>query len=111
MTNNKYKLLVVEDEENIRTLLSALLEANGYQVLAAGTGAMGKLLITSHRPDLVLLDLGLPDMDGLELLRTLRAEETLTPVIVLSARTDEREKVTALDLGANDYVTKPFGSA
>ena len=111
MTNNKYKLLVVEDEENIRTLLSALLEANGYQVLAAGTGAMGKLLITSHRPDLVLLDLGLPDMDGLELLRTLRAEEALTPVIVLSARTDEREKVTALDLGANDYVTKPFGSA
>ena len=111
MTNNKYKLLVVEDEENIRTLLSALLEANGYQVLAAGTGAMGKLLITSHRPDRVLLDLGLPDMDGLELLRALRAEEALTPVIVLSARTDEREKVTALDLGANDYVTKPFGSA
>lgn len=110
MNNNKYKLLVVEDEENIRTLLSALLEANGYQVLTAATGGMGQLLFTSHRPDLILLDLGLPDMDGMELLKSVR-ETALTPIIVLSARTEEREKVLALDLGANDYVTKPFGSA
>ncbi len=108
--NNKYKILIVEDEENIRTVLEALLEKNGYQVLLAKNGAGGQMLFQSHRPDLVILDLGLPDMDGMQFLREIRKEET-TPLIVLSARTDESDKVKALDFGANDYVTKPFGSA
>jgi len=108
--NNKYKILLVEDEHNIQTLVSAMLEAADYQVLAAETCAAAKMLYASHRPDLIMLDLGLPDRDGRELLTFVRQEDDV-PVIVLSARSDERDKVEALDLGANDYVTKPFGSA
>lgn len=110
MSNNKYKILVIEDEENINHIVTALLEANGYKVISAKNGSGGKLMYASHRPDLIILDLGLPDMDGVTFLRELR-KESLTPVIVLSARTDEKDKVEALDLGANDYVTKPFSSA
>ncbi len=110
MNNNKYKLLLVEDEENIRNLVCAMLEAEGYQVLHAGTCAAANIVIASHLPDLILLDLGLPDGDGLTLLRSLR-RDCLIPIIVLSARSDESDKVEALDLGANDYVTKPFGAA
>ena len=108
--NNKYKILLVEDEANIRNLVSAMLDSAGYQVLLAGTCATAKVLYGSHRPDLIILDLGLPDRDGRVLLEHVR-REAATPIIVLSARSDERDKVEALDLGANDYVTKPFGSA
>lgn len=108
--SNKYKVLIIEDEENINNLVAALMETNGYQVLKATSGKSGKLLFSSHRPDIVILDLGLPDMDGVMLLQEIR-KDSLVPIIVLSARTGEKDKVEALDLGANDYVTKPFGSA
>ncbi|MDO5398300.1 MAG: response regulator transcription factor [bacterium] len=110
MNNNKYKVLVVEDEDNINNLVSTLLEANGYQVISAKSCASGQMLYFSHKPDLIILDLGLPDTDGTSLLKEVR-KNSLTPIIVLSARTDETDKVGALDIGANDYVTKPFGSA
>ncbi len=110
MTNNKYKILLVEDDENISNLVTAMLEATGYQVLLAESCAMAKLLFSSYLPDLIILDLGLPDMDGMELLHFVR-KSSLTPIIVLSARTEEYDKVSALDSGANDYITKPFGSA
>ncbi len=110
MNSNKYKILIIEDDNHILNLLTALLETNGYQVIAAASCQMGRLMFTSHRPDLVILDLGLPDADGMTVLKEIR-KDFLTPVIVVSARTDEAEKVSALDHGANDYVTKPFGSA
>lgn len=110
MNNNRYKILFVEDEENIKILMSALLEANGYQVILAGSYSEAKIMYASYIPDLVILDLGLPDKDGSALLVEVRKKD-LTPVIVLSARCEEGEKVRLLDLGANDYITKPFGSA
>jgi two-component system KDP operon response regulator KdpE len=109
MNNNKYKILFVEDEVNIQAVVKALLEANGYQVIIADSYAMAKTLYFSYVPDLVILDLGLPDNDGSLLLSDVRAND-LTPVIVLSARGEEKEKVKLLDMGANDYITKPFGS-
>ncbi len=108
--SNKYKILLVEDEANIRTLVSTMLETAGYQSIQAGTCEQGILMVTSHMPDLVILDLGLPDRDGMDFIHAVR-ENFLMPIIVLSARTDEEDKVAALDAGANDYVTKPFGSA
>ena len=110
MTNNKYKILLVEDDANISNLVNTMLENAGYQVILSGNCGEAKILYSSHMPDLIILDLGLPDMDGSNLLEYVR-KEALTPVIVLSARSDERDKVAALDMGANDYVTKPFGSA
>ena len=110
MNNNKYKVLLVEDDPNIRTLVATLLENAQYQVLLAQTCSDAQLVFDSYRPDLVILDLGLPDRDGLELLHSVRLRDT-TPFIVLSARSHEADKVQALDKGANDYVTKPFGSA
>lgn len=110
MNNNRYKILFVEDEDNIRTFMSALLEANGYQVILAGNCGEAKTMYYSYVPDLVILDLGLPDKDGSSFLAEVR-ERDLTPFIVLSARSDENEKVRLLDLGANDFITKPFGSA
>lgn len=110
MYNNKYKILVIEDEVNINNLIAALMETSGYQVVSANSCETGKMLFFSHRPDLIILDLGLPDFDGMTFLKEVR-KEYLTPVIVLSARTDEKDKVYALDAGANDYVTKPFSSA
>ena len=109
MSNNKFKVLVVEDEANICSFIETLLETNGYQSLVANTCSMGLTLFASHNPDLVILDLGLPDRDGLELIRTVR-QKYMTPIVVLSARTTEQDKIEALDLGANDYVTKPFGT-
>ena len=106
---NKFKVLIVEDEANISSFIETLLETNGYQALTATTCAMGEILFTSHNPDLIILDLGLPDQDGLELIRFVR-QKFLTPIIVLSARTTEQDKIEALDLGANDYITKPFGT-
>ena len=107
--NNKFKILFVEDERNIQAFVTALLEANDYRVINAQSYAMAKTLYASYVPDLVILDLGLPDRDGSVFLSELRASD-LPPVIVLSARSEEKEKVKMLDLGANDYVTKPFGS-
>lgn len=108
--NNRYKILVIEDDANISNFVSALLEANEYSVLTARDCKNGSMLFSSHRPDLVILDLGLPDYDGTVFLEEIR-KISLTPVIVLSARSNEADKVSALDMGANDYVTKPFGSA
>ena len=110
MTNNKYKILLVEDEDNIIAFISALLEANVYQVISAKSYTEGRTMYFSHLPDLVILDLGLPDRDGGCLLSEIRAND-ITPVIILSARSDESEKVKMLDMGANDYITKPFGSS
>ena len=109
MIQNKYKILLVEDEANIRNLVSTLLETAGYQTILAECCSDAKSLFASYLPDLVILDLGLPDMDGMNLLQFVR-KESLIPVIVLSARTNETDKIAALDNGANDYVTKPFGS-
>ena len=109
MSNNKYKILVIEDESNIRSFVGTVLETNGFSVLSAETCNMGRTMYLSHNPDLVILDLGLPDGDGVELIRFIRSGSA-TPIIVLSARTGEEDKVEALDLGANDYVTKPFGT-
>lgn len=109
MTNNKYKLLLVEDDAGIRSVMAALLETAGYQVILAGTCSLGESLYTSHQPDAVILDLGLPDRDGMHLLSFIR-RSALTPVIVLSARGGDQDKVQALDAGANDYVTKPFSA-
>ena len=110
MSNNKYKILIVEDDRNILSMIQTVLETNGYQVLTAQRCQQGILMLASHVPDLVVLDLGLPDMDGEEFIRITR-RSSMIPIIVLSARTDERDKVSALDLGANDYITKPFGTA
>ena len=110
MSNNKYKILVVEDDRSILSMIQTILDTNGYQVLTAQRCQQGILMMTSHVPDLVVLDLGLPDMDGEEFIRETR-RSSMIPIIVLSARTDEQDKVSALDLGANDYITKPFGTA
>ena len=107
--SNKYKILIIEDEVNICNFVGTILETNGYQVLKAGSGEDGKIMFSSNCPDFVILDLGLPDMDGLNFIQNARQGSAI-PIIVLSARTDENDKVAALDLGANDYVTKPFGN-
>lgn len=107
--SNKYKILFVEDEANIRSIVSTLLETEGYQVIWAGTGQLAQALFTSHQPDMIILDLGLPDMDGMRFLESVR-RDSLTPIMILSARANDRDKVQALDAGANDYVTKPFSS-
>ncbi len=102
------KVLLIEDEEPMRRFLRHALAAQGYHVVEATTGAEGLQLAASHNPDLVMLDLGLPDVDGLEVTRRLR-EWTRAPIIILSARGQELPKVQALDAGADDYLTKPFG--
>jgi two-component system KDP operon response regulator KdpE len=102
------KILIVEDEAQIRKFLRISLQAHGYTVLEARLGEDGLALCASHQPELVILDLGLPDLDGQDFIARLR-EWSEVPVIVLSVRASESEKVRALDAGANDYVTKPFG--
>ena len=106
----KDKVLVVEDDKNIRSFLQAILEANNYEVILTQTGSEAYSLITSQCPDVILLDLGLPDMDGMKILETVRGWSAM-PIIVVSARDREKDKVEALDLGADDYITKPFGTA
>jgi two-component system, OmpR family, KDP operon response regulator KdpE len=101
-------ILLIEDDPHIRKFLRISLEAHGFTIFEARQAAEGLQLITEQKVDLVILDLGLPDMDGQEFIRRLR-EWSSTPLLVLSVRSDEAEKVTALDAGANDYVTKPFG--
>lgn len=105
---NKTTVLIVEDEDAIAHFISTVLTANGYRTINATNGAEAISLISSHCPDLILLDLGLPDMDGLEVLRKTR-EWSGIPILVVSARGEEQQKVEALDLGADDYITKPFG--
>lgn len=104
------QILVVEDEQVISNFLSTILTANGYHVIIATTGTEALSLAASHCPDLILLDLGLPDVDGQEVLRSIRSWSGV-PIIVVSARYYESEKVQALDVGADDYVTKPFGNS
>jgi len=106
----KGKVLIVEDDRAICNFMRRVLEANGYEALIVNTGREAISLLASHCPDVVILDLGLPDMDGMDVLQELR-RWSLMPVVVVSARTDEREKVRALDMGADDYVTKPFGTS
>jgi two-component system KDP operon response regulator KdpE len=103
------RVLIVDDEPPIRKLLRMGLTAQGYHVLEAPDGATALNLI-AEKPDLVILDLGLPDMQGLDLLRSIRAQNERVPIVVLSSRGDEAAKVQALDIGADDYVTKPFGT-
>ena len=107
----KIPLLVIEDEPVIRRLLRTSLGANGFHVIEAGTGHDGIAEIVSQKPEVVLLDLGLPDMDGLAIIEKMRSGGDKTPIIVLSSRGEERAKVAALEAGADDYVTKPFGIA
>ncbi|MCI2057048.1 MAG: response regulator transcription factor [Oscillibacter sp.] len=103
------KILVVEDEKSIAHFIASVLNTNGYETMQAPNGSQAQSMISSWCPDLVILDLGLPDMDGLDILRALRTWSSL-PVVVVSARTHEHDKVDALDLGADDYLTKPFGT-
>ncbi len=106
----KDKVLIVEDEKSISNFISTILEVNNYDVILAHTGQDAYGLITSHCPDVIILDLGLPDMDGMEILKFVR-EWSHMPILVVSARSHEKDKVRALDLGADDYITKPFGTS
>jgi two-component system, OmpR family, KDP operon response regulator KdpE len=103
------RVLVIDDEPPIRKLLRVGLSAHDYQIVEASSGKMALELLGEQPPDLIILDLGLPDMQGHELLRTMRARNDKVPIVVLSSRDDEAGKVQALDSGADDYVTKPFG--
>ena len=105
----KEKILIIEDEQIIRNFMQAILSAKGYDVLLARSGAMADTMIASHCPDLIILDLGLPDTDGMNILTKVR-EWSKVPVIVVSARSHESDKVAARDAGADDYLTKPFGT-
>jgi two-component system KDP operon response regulator KdpE len=107
--SEKQTILIIEDDRAIGNFISRALTANDYRVISAYTGKEGLSLFFSHGPDLVLLDLGLPDLDGLEILTQLRGLPREIPVIIISARDREAEKVRALDMGADDYVVKPFG--
>lgn len=104
------RIMIVEDELAIRRLLRTSLTSQGFQVIEAADGAQALAEIEQAEPDLVILDLGLPDIQGQELIRIIRTQGSTLPIVVLSSRTDERGKVEALDLGADDYVTKPFGT-
>lgn len=108
--DNKYNILIVEDESNIRSFMTTILKANNYNVMIAKNGAEANMYITSHCPDVIILDLGLPDIDGQNIISQVR-EWSQLPIIVVSARSEEKDKVEALDLGADDYITKPFGTS
>ncbi|MBE6023987.1 MAG: response regulator [Cellulosilyticum sp.] len=107
---NKVNILIVEDEKNIGSFMATTLKNNDYKVLECQTGSEALSITTSHCPDLILLDLGLPDIDGLTVLKSIRNWSSV-PIIIISARTLETEKVEALDSGADDYITKPFGTS
>jgi two-component system, OmpR family, KDP operon response regulator KdpE len=109
MTQAMHQVLVIEDEPAIRTVLRVLLEAQGYRCIEADTAMRAEIEARSHKPDLLLIDLGLPDGDGLTVIRRVRAWSQV-PIVVLSARTMEEQKIAALDAGADDYVTKPFSA-
>jgi two-component system, OmpR family, KDP operon response regulator KdpE len=111
MTADAQRVLIVEDDRPLRTTLTATLKAEGYAVVESGSVTSARQRLADGLVDLIVLDLGLPDQDGMMLLQQLRADNDLTPVIVLTARDDEASKVRSLDAGADDYVTKPFGVA
>jgi two-component system KDP operon response regulator KdpE len=104
-----HQVLIIEDEPAIRGVLKVLLEAEGYRCIEADTALRAEIVARSHKPDLLLIDLGLPDGDGLTVIRRVRAWSPV-PIVVLSARTMEEQKIAALDAGADDYVTKPFSA-
>lgn len=108
MSEFRPTVLVVEDEPEIRRLLQSSLAAEGYRVVEAASGERGAIDAGSQKPDLAIVDLGLPDVDGVELIRRIRVWSAM-PILVLTARAQERSKIEALDAGADDYVTKPFG--
>lgn len=110
MNSDKRMVLIVEDERGISNFISAILTSNGYNILKTESGREAVSIAASQCPDLILLDLGLPDIDGIEVLKSIRKWSDI-PIIIVSARGHEREKVEALDLGADDYVTKPFGTS
>ena len=105
--NPKFSVLIIEDETHILNFMRKILTSHDYKVLSANTGKAGLEIISSQCPDIILLDLGLPDIDGVDIIKKVR-EWSSCPIIVISARTSEREKVLALDLGADDYITKPL---
>lgn len=107
MSDSAWMVLIVEDEAPIRRFLKAALEVQGFKLLEATTGAQAIAMAASHNPDIILLDLGLPDIDGLEVIKSIR-EWSHTPIIVISARGKDTEKVDGLDAGADDYLAKPF---
>ena len=109
MTEAMFRALVVEDDPDIRVIVATLLEAEGFRVVQAGTAARAVVEARSHQPDLVIVDLGLPDRDGQQVIREIRGFSPV-PILVLSARAAEAEKIAALDGGADDYVTKPFSA-
>ncbi len=109
MTVAMHRVLLVEDEPEIRNIIRVLLEGEGYRVAEAGSAARAQVAARNEKPDLVLLDLGLPDGDGVSVIRSIRAWSPV-PVVVLSARTQEEQKIQALDAGADDYITKPFSA-
>ena len=104
---NKFQILVVEDDPPVRNLITTTLKAHGYRFLTAATGEGAVMEAASHDPDVILLDLGLPDMDGVEVIRRVRSWSNV-PIIVISARSEDTDKIEALDAGADDYLTKPF---
>ncbi len=104
------RIVIIEDEQQIRRFLRAALEASGFDVYEAENGQRGLIETATRKPDILILDLGLPDMDGIDIIRDVRAWSQV-PIIVLSARTNEQQKVQALDVGADDYLSKPFGTA
>ncbi len=104
---NKPLIMIVEDDPPIRKLISVTLEAHEYRYIVAGNAGTAIMEATSHNPDIMLLDLGLPDMDGVEVIRKIRSWSNM-PIIVISARSDDADKIEALDAGADDYLTKPF---
>lgn len=109
MTQTTHHILVIEDEPAIRNVLRVLLGKEGYRIIEADTAARAEIEARSHKPDLLLVDLGLPDADGLTVIRRVRAWSPV-PIIVLSARTMEEQRIAALDAGADDYITKPFSA-
>ena len=104
---NNPKILVVEDDASVRNLITTTLRSNDYRYITAPNGASAILSASSQQPDIVLLDLGLPDLDGVEIIRRIRSWSDM-PIIVISARSEDSDKVSALDAGADDYLTKPF---
>ena len=107
---NKLLILVVEDDTSVRNLITTTLKAHGYRHQTAANGQTAILEASSYNPDIVLLDLGLPDMDGVEIIRKIRSWSNM-PIIVISARSEDNDKIVALDAGADDYLTKPFSTA
>lgn len=104
---NKFQILVVEDDAPVRNLITTTLRANSYRFITAGSGESAVSETASHNPDIILLDLGLPDIDGVEVIRRIRSWSNV-PIIVISARSEDSDKIDALDAGADDYLTKPF---